>query len=125
MTMIVSWGARWGRSSGERVSAAASAALQHRGAQVRGAAGASAGAGGAARGLRPAPCRGAGAPQGRTDSASAQLTLQEASSATHSLCGGRISGKQLQRGSLIRSQPNSAGSSLYRLPAAAWLHVSA
>ena len=54
----------------------------------------------------------------RTERASAQLTLQEASSVSHSLCGGRISGKQLQRGSLIRSQPNSAGSSLYRLPGA-------
>ena len=53
---------------------------------------------------------------GVTERASAQLTLQDASSVTHSLCGGRISGKQSQRGSLIRSQPNSAGSSLYRLP---------
>jgi len=86
-------------------------------AQAHGAAAASAGAGGAALGLEPAPRRGAGASQGRTDSASAQLTLHEASSATHSLCGGRISGKQLQRGSLIRSQPKSAGSSLYLLPA--------
>ena len=61
---------------------------------------------------------GAGSSSALTERASAQLTLQEASSVTHSLCGGRISGKQSQRGSLIRSQPNSAGSSLYRLPGA-------
>ena len=48
---------------------------------------------------------------------SAHLGLQGPSMSSHSAMGGSFLGKQLQRGSLIRSQPKMVGSSLYLRPA--------
>ena len=48
---------------------------------------------------------------------SAHLGLQPPSMLSHSDVGGSFLGKQLQRGSLIRSQANIVGSSLYLRPA--------
>ena len=48
---------------------------------------------------------------------SAHLGLQGPSMLSHSAIGGSFLGKQLQRGSLIRSQPKMVGSSLYLRPA--------
>lgn len=47
----------------------------------------------------------------------AQPGLQEPSKVSHSEEGGNLLGKQLQRGSFIKSHPKIAGSSLYLLPA--------
>ena len=54
---------------------------------------------------------------GRTVILSAHLGLQGPSIWSHSVMGGSFLGKQLQRGSLIRSQPKMVGSSLYLRPA--------
>ena len=53
----------------------------------------------------------------RTVILSAHLGLQGPSMLSHSAMGGSFLGKQLQRGSLIRSQPKMVGSSLYLRPA--------
>lgn len=55
---------------------------------------------------------------------SAHLGLQAPSRLSHSDGGGSLLGKQLQRGSLIRSHPNSVGSSLYLRPAQKHLDLS-
>ena len=48
---------------------------------------------------------------------SAHLGLQAPSKLSHSEGGGSLLGKQLHRGSLIRSHPKIVGSSLYLRPA--------
>ena len=55
--------------------------------------------------------------RGLTVILSAHLGLQAPSKVSHSEGGGSLLGKQLHRGSLMRSHPKIVGSSLYLRPA--------